>query len=195
MRGNETVDPIIGVMAFFGLQYNMLTYTEILISIGLSIDYMSHSGYSFVVEEGTSLERSEKALGAMGIALTNAALSSIVGFMFLTFTTVYAFKTCFISFLALFVLSFYYGVIFLPTLLSFVGGSKVKSEVPVDLLPVDDTDDDNYTVISKLKVPENEETTFLGNYLRMNRLKKDKTKGEKYGVELRYSDEELHTLL
>ena len=55
-----------GVMAFFGLKYNMLTYTEILISIGLSIDYMSHSGYSFVVEEGTSLQRSEKALGAMG---------------------------------------------------------------------------------------------------------------------------------
>ncbi|XP_063713682.1 patched domain-containing protein 3-like [Symsagittifera roscoffensis] len=117
----------LGLMSGLGLQYNMLSYTQILISIGLCIDYMSHSGYSFSVEEGTPLERSQKALQAMGVALTNAALSSLTGVMFLSLSSVYAFHSCFLSFLALFLLSTHFGVLFLPTLLSFIGPSSSPS--------------------------------------------------------------------
>ncbi|XP_075258637.1 patched domain-containing protein 3-like [Convolutriloba macropyga] len=179
-------------MAFFGLKYNMLTYTEILISIGLSIDYMSHSGYSFVVEEGTSLQRSEKALGAMGIALTNAALSSIVGFMFLSFTSVYAFKTCFISFITLFVLSFVYGVIFLPTLLSFVGGSKHKSSVII----CDDNEDMNdLYAFGTIGNSKKQERHFLTDFIRFTRAKNVEPKNGKVKLENEHSDEDFDPLL
>ena len=66
-----TIVSSLGIMAALGLTYNIVTYTQIIVGIGLSIDYMSHAGYSFYIEEGTPLQRCEKSLSSMGKNLLN----------------------------------------------------------------------------------------------------------------------------
>ena len=61
------------------------------------------------------------ALRNIGVPLTNAALSSLLSVSMLGFGSSYVMRNMFKSMMLLFSLSFFYGVIFLPIILSFFG--------------------------------------------------------------------------
>ncbi|XP_075260889.1 patched domain-containing protein 3-like isoform X3 [Convolutriloba macropyga] len=113
---------VLGYMGVWGITYNMSTYIEVLLLIGLCVDYASHSGHSYKRSRGlTSKGRAEASLEAMGVPLINAAASSILGIVMLAFSSSYGMRTLFVTALFLFSFSFFYGVCVLPVLLSFFG--------------------------------------------------------------------------
>ena len=122
--------------------------------VGLCIDYISHSGHAYLCASqqlsrldqedishllGSKSNRelsddvireqtSRLALRNIGVPLTNAALSSLLSVSMLGFGSSYVMRDMFKSMMLLFSLSFFYGIVFLPIVLSFFGPVASQSQ-------------------------------------------------------------------
>merc|ERR1719499_132326 len=115
----------LGCMALYGIEYSLVTYIIVLLMIGLCIDYISHTGHAYIVHMTESrMDTTKKALENIGVPLFNAALSSIISVSMLGFSYSSMMRRLFVSIILLFGFSFFYGVIFLPIVLSVFGPTK-----------------------------------------------------------------------
>ena len=125
--GAFTMISTLGCMALYGIEYSLCTYIIVLLMIGLCIDYISHTGHAYIVHMNESrFETTKKALENIGVPLFNAALSSIISVSMLGFSYSNMMRRLFVSIVLLFAFSFFYGVVFLPIILSVIGPTKKK---------------------------------------------------------------------
>ena len=83
------------------------------------MDYMSHIGRGFMVAEGLSAEEKvQNTLGSVGVAMTNAFMTSILGVVMLSQGASLAKRTFFKAMFVVFVCSYIFGVFFFPSILS-----------------------------------------------------------------------------
>jgi predicted RND superfamily exporter protein len=112
---------LLGGIWWTGDFINMVTAINLLLALGLSIDYAAHICHSFMIQRGTRDERARLALQHIGASVFNGGFTTFLATMMLSVSESYVFQVFFRMLVLIVVLAQWFGLIFLPVLLSFVG--------------------------------------------------------------------------
>ena len=146
---------ILGTMSALGIAVDSISVINIVLAVGLSIDYSAHVGHCFMVKGGDDKnKRALEALADIGSAVLSAALTTFLSVVVLLFSSSYLFQTLAVQFaltgkfLLIKFICFYYvlltkrftvvshmivgygathGLILLPVLLSIFGPKAFES--------------------------------------------------------------------
>jgi len=125
---------ILGYMAHWGLPFNSVTAINLVLAVGLAVDYSAHIAHSFLVETGPGLERAKKAVDHIGFSVFNGAFSTFLAIMPLGLGKSYVFGVFFKMWFMIIIFGTYFGLIVLPILLRFlspcIGSQQDEAEAP-----------------------------------------------------------------
>lgn len=122
---------ILGLMYMWGLTIDSVTIINLVLAVGLAVDYSAHVAHAFVVAKGTRQERAEKAIAEVGTAVVHGALSTFLAVVILSSSQSYVFTVFFKQFFGICIFGATHGLLFLPVLLSYIGPA------PIDMGPLD----------------------------------------------------------
>ncbi|KAI7740896.1 hypothetical protein M8C21_017477 [Ambrosia artemisiifolia] len=114
---------LLGVMALLNIQLNAVSVVNLVMSVGISVEFCVHITHAFLVSSGDRDQRIKEALGTMGASVfSGITLTKLVGVIVLCFSKTEIFVVYYFQmYLALVLLGFLHGLIFLPVVLSMVG--------------------------------------------------------------------------
>merc|ERR1712107_282472 len=95
--------------------------TNLIIAIGLCVDYSAHIAHSFMMNTGTRDVRVKEALRKIGPAVLNGGFSTFLAFVLLGGSRSHVFLSFFKIFFLVVVFGLYNGLVFLPVMLSLCG--------------------------------------------------------------------------
>jgi len=111
-----------GFMHFWGLTIDTVSCVNLIIAIGLCVDYSAHVAHRFLVEQvGSREERVKKTLANIGPAVMNGGISTFLAFILLANSKSHVFDTFFKIFFLVVVFGLFQGLVVLPIVLSFIG--------------------------------------------------------------------------
>lgn len=122
---------ILGLMYFWGLTVDSVTIVNLVLAIGLSVDYSVHVAHAFVTSSGTKQERAEKALVHMGTPVLHGATSTFIAILVLSGSKTYIFRVFFKQFFGICIFGAAHGLIFLPACLALIGPPELKGAAKV----------------------------------------------------------------
>jgi len=122
-----TLVDLCGYMHFWGLTVDVISAVDIIIAIGLCVDYAVHICHAFLTVSGSKRERAHAALVDMGPAVLNGGLSTLIAFILLLSSDSYFFLTFFKIFFLTVLFGVWHGLVLLPVLLSLVGPGAYSS--------------------------------------------------------------------
>lgn len=112
---------VLGLTNFSGINLNSVSVITLVLTTGISVDFVVHIARSFLEQVGTRTERAVKALEVMGPPVFYAGFSTFLAIIVLSGATSYIFRVIFFGFLFLIIMGFLHGLIFVPLVLSLVG--------------------------------------------------------------------------
>lgn len=130
---------LLGILQFFGVTINSISYITLVVSIGLMVDFLIHILLRYF--ESSEVRRGDKVkdtLKTMGISVAIGGFTTFLGVLPLAFNTTGIFEVVFITFLGLVLLGVSHGLILLPVILSILGpeddivSSNMEEEISID---------------------------------------------------------------
>ena len=122
---------ILGFMYAIGIVIDSVSVINVVLAVGLSVDYSAHVGHCFMTKGGNDKNaRATEALADIGSAVLNGALSTFLAVAVLLFSTSYVFKTLSTQFALTVGLGVLHGLVLLPVLLSVLGPKPFASAEP-----------------------------------------------------------------
>merc|ERR1719223_777857 len=119
---------ILGFMHALGIAIDSVSVINIVLAVGLSIDYSAHVGHCFMIKGGNDKNnRALEALADIGAAVLNGALTTFLAVVVLLFSSSYVFVTLSIQFALTVCLGATHGLVLLPVLLSILGPKPFES--------------------------------------------------------------------
>jgi predicted RND superfamily exporter protein len=119
---------LLGFMHWIGDYMNMVTAINLVLAIGLCVDYSAHVCHSFIAAQGTRDERARHALKTIGVPVFNGGLTTLLATFVLSVASSYVFQVFFRMFLLIVIFGLYFGMVVLPVILSLVG----PAALPID---------------------------------------------------------------
>ena len=115
-------------MFYLGIAIDSVSTINIVLAVGLSIDYSAHVGHCFMHKGGTDKNaRATEALADIGAAVLNGAATTFLAVVVLLFSSSYVFQILSQQFALTVVLGVAHGLILLPVLLSLMGPKAFAS--------------------------------------------------------------------
>ncbi|XP_071523040.1 patched domain-containing protein 3-like isoform X2 [Panulirus ornatus] len=115
------------LMHWWGLTIDTVSCIDIVLAIGLCVDYAAHIGHTFMTKRGTRDERARLTVATIGPAVLNGGFSTFLAFIFLANSDSHVFVTFFKIFFAVVLYGLFHGLVFLPVLLSLLGPAPYPS--------------------------------------------------------------------
>jgi len=109
------------------LSIDTVTCIQLVLAIGLAVDYSAHIGHTFMTVTGTRNQRTMKTLADIGPAVFNGGFSTLLAFILLVTSNSYVFDVFFRVNLLVVLLGLWNGMVLLPILLSFMGTAPYLS--------------------------------------------------------------------
>lgn len=104
-----------------------MTAINMVLAIGIAVDYSAHIAHSFLVLNGSRKERAQAALHHIGGEVLAGAFTTWLAVAVMGFARHYIFKTFFKMFFAIVVTGVWHGMVVLPIVLSFIGPQPLAS--------------------------------------------------------------------
>lgn len=122
---------ILGCMWALGIAIDSVSVINIVLAVGLSVDYSAHVGHCFMTKGGTDKnKRALESLADIGAAVLQGATSTFLAVVVLLFSSSYVFKILSKQFAITVALGVLHGLVLLPVLLSLVGpGAFASAEI------------------------------------------------------------------
>merc|ERR1712228_853558 len=108
-------------MNMWGLAIDSVSVIQLVIAVGLSVDYSAHVAHNFMKQSGSRQERVVKTLGDVGAAVLCGGISTFLGVMLLALSKSYVFRVLFQTFFLTVLLGLAHGMLVLPAVLSLIG--------------------------------------------------------------------------
>merc|ERR1711871_103855 len=115
---------LLGFLYHAGMYLNNVTVINLLLALGLTVDYSAHIAHSYHTAPASITDRNERvrwALDHIGVSVFNGAMTTFVAILALSWATSYVFQNYFRCFLLIISLGVYFGMVVLPTVLSVIG--------------------------------------------------------------------------
>ena len=119
-----------GFMHTWDISIDVVSAVNVIIAIGLCVDYSVHICHAFLTVSGTRKERAAAAMVDMGPAVLNGGVSTLIAFILLAGSDSHVFSVFFRIFLLVIIFGLFHGLILLPVVLSFIGPSCYDNAKP-----------------------------------------------------------------
>jgi predicted RND superfamily exporter protein len=137
-----TLTDIVGFLHFWGITIDIISCINIVIAIGLCVDYSVHICHAYMVSTGSRIERALHSVESIGPAVFNGGFTTALALVLLGASTSHTFLTFFKVFLLTVVFGLFHGLLLLPVLLSVAGPGHQDSKQESDS-DRDSTNSDN----------------------------------------------------
>merc|ERR1711915_143002 len=116
-----TLTDIVGFLHFWNITIDIISCVNIVLAIGLCVDYSVHVGHAFLIAKGTRQEKAVEAVSTIGPAVFNGGLTTFLALFLCGFSTSHVFIIFFKVFSLTVVFGLFHGLLFFPVVLSLLG--------------------------------------------------------------------------
>ncbi|XP_019088059.1 PREDICTED: Niemann-Pick C1 protein-like [Camelina sativa] len=122
---------LMGMMVILGIQLNAVSVVNLIMSIGISVEFCVHISHAFLMSSGNREQRAREALETMGASVfSGITLTKLVGVIVLCFARSEIFVVYYFQmYLALVIIGFLHGLVFLPVILSLAGPPQLHLDI------------------------------------------------------------------
>lgn len=112
---------LLGTLYYWGVDFNIVSAINLVLAVGLAVDYAAHVAHSFMTMQGTRKQRAARALEHIGGPVVNGAVSTFLAVVMLSASRSYIFQTFFKCFTGIVVFGVFEGIVVLPVVLALIG--------------------------------------------------------------------------
>merc|ERR1719150_164751 len=119
-----TLVDIVGFLHFWGITIDILSAVNIVLAIGLCVDYAVHIAHAFLMSQGSRQQRATSAVKLIGAAVINGGTTTFLALLFCGLSSSHVYQTFFKVFSLTVVFGLFHGLVLLPVVLSLLGPSS-----------------------------------------------------------------------
>jgi len=116
-----TLIDIIGFLHFWNMTIDIISCINIVIAIGLCVDYSVHIGHAYMIAKGSRQQKAMQSVETIGPAVLNGGITTFLALMLLGASTSHTFLTFFKVFVLTVVFGLFHGLFLFPVILSVIG--------------------------------------------------------------------------